>query len=409
MYWGLRPLKQLFDACRLSLMARLVILGENGVYAAPPSRAPVAMHAGVMEHYLRSGAWYPEGGGQVLAAHLLDVIRSHGGQVHTHARVQRILVEDGRATGVRLIDGEEIRAARVISNADVKRTYLELLDRRDVPRLTRLRAERFRMALPLFCVYLAVDVDLAELMPNTNLWYHASADQESLFEQAYSGEVEDWVLADPPVYITSSTLKDPGNPHIAPPGHSCLQVMTVVPPAYRFWGVDGGPATGTKYRRVPDYADVKARLTRGLVAQAERLIPGIAGHIVWQEGASPLTQERYTLTSGGACYGLELAWDQFGLLRPGPTTRIRGLYLTGGGTRWCHGIMASMAGGVGTAGAVLDRDLFAAIRSGAVFGDPSRLTAGGPGWDPLADCRGLAVKRPPRRAVREAAVAGVGS
>jgi phytoene dehydrogenase-like protein len=80
-----------------------------------------------MDHYLRAGAYYPKGGGQVFAAHLVDVLRSNGGELRTRVRVERILVEDGHVQGVRLTTGEELFAPIVVSNADLKRTYLELL------------------------------------------------------------------------------------------------------------------------------------------------------------------------------------------------------------------------------------------------------------------------------------------
>src|SRR5438309_130329 len=81
-----------FDVCRLSPRARAVIVGESGDYACPPSRTAAAFHAGFLDHYLQAGAYYPAGGGQVLAAHLIDVIQAHGGAVHTRTRVDRILV-----------------------------------------------------------------------------------------------------------------------------------------------------------------------------------------------------------------------------------------------------------------------------------------------------------------------------
>src|SRR3990170_863795 len=124
--WGMRPLSQLFDECGLGQKARAVLAAESGAYAVPPSRAPVVLQAGLMDHYLR-GAYYPKGGGQVLPAHLVDVVRSHGGEVRTRARVQRILLEDGRVAGVRLANGDEVRAPVVVSNADLKRTYLEMV------------------------------------------------------------------------------------------------------------------------------------------------------------------------------------------------------------------------------------------------------------------------------------------
>jgi all-trans-retinol 13,14-reductase len=98
MKWGMRTLGELFDDCGLGQKARAVLAAESGTYALPPSRAPVIMQAVLIDHYLK-GAYYPRGGGQVLPAHLVDVVRSHGGEVRTRAGVERILVEDGKAAG----------------------------------------------------------------------------------------------------------------------------------------------------------------------------------------------------------------------------------------------------------------------------------------------------------------------
>ena len=69
------PSRRLMAACGLSADAQAVILAENGDYTWPPHRTPTAMHAGFLHHYLQAGAYYPRGGGQVIGAHLTDVIR----------------------------------------------------------------------------------------------------------------------------------------------------------------------------------------------------------------------------------------------------------------------------------------------------------------------------------------------
>ena len=120
--WGMRSLDDLFDECGLSERPRAVLTGQSGDYATPPSRTPVTLHAGLIDHYLQDGAWYVRGGGQVLAAHLIDVIHINGGRVRTHAEVTSIEVEGGAATGVTLADGERIEAPVVVSTADIKRT-----------------------------------------------------------------------------------------------------------------------------------------------------------------------------------------------------------------------------------------------------------------------------------------------
>ncbi|MEU6560461.1 FAD-dependent oxidoreductase [Nocardia nova] len=123
--WSRRPLAALFDEYRLSPSARTVLAAQSGNYGAAPSGVTVATHAAVMDHYLR-GAYYLDGGGQTLVAALVETIEAHGGQVRTRAAVRTVHTEGGVASGVSFDDDERESAPVVISNADFRRTVLEL-------------------------------------------------------------------------------------------------------------------------------------------------------------------------------------------------------------------------------------------------------------------------------------------
>lgn len=381
---GLMSVRRLFDLCGLSPRARAVLLGESGDYGTPPSRAPVAVHAGVLNHYLRGGAYYPQGGGQVIAASLVEAICALGGQVRTKARVEQILVEQGAVVGVRLADGVELRAPVVVSNADYRRTMLELVGRGHLSGRTVRRAEGTRMALPFFSVYLGLDVDLSERLPNSTFWIYPNTDIEGQYQAAYSGRVPDG----PPVFFTSATTKDPGNRRASPPGHSTLELMCLAPADHSFWAVTGDPAAaGPGHVPNPAYDDRKNALVELLIERATSVIPDLREHIVWKEASTPVTQERFTLSTLGACYGLELARDQVGPKRPGVRTEVSGLYLTGASTVWGHGIVGVMLGGLGTAGTVLRRDLTSEVLSGRQIAAPLVDQPIPDGWDPLLVCR----------------------
>jgi len=103
-----------------------VLTGQYGDYGLPPGEASWFMHAMLVGHYL-NGAAYPVGGSSRIAATILPGIERAGGAVVTSAEVVRILVEDGRAMGVRLAGGEEVRAPIVISDAGVALTFGPLL------------------------------------------------------------------------------------------------------------------------------------------------------------------------------------------------------------------------------------------------------------------------------------------
>ena len=383
--WGMRSLVELFDHHRLSPEARAVIVAQSGDYATPPSRTPVALHAGLLDHYFDEGAYYLRGGGQTLAAHLLDVIHTHGGRVRTRARVEQIVVEAGRVRGVRLASGEQLRSSTVVSAADIKQTFLQMLRPDALSQRARARVSSYRMATPLFCVYLGLDCDLRERMPNTNYWVHPDYEPEEAYALARRGEMN----PQPPVYITSATVKDPDGSGHAPEGCSTIELMTWSASTAEAWGVPGIDPKTDRYSKDPTYRGRKDTLAERLIDVGEGVLGDLRPHVRWQEAASPLTQARYTMSTEGSSYGIELARDQIGPLRPAATTSIGGLYLAGVSARRGHGISGALMGGRDAASAVLGRDLAREVADGAVLADADRLTAGGPGFDPLEACRRL--------------------
>jgi ferredoxin--NADP+ reductase len=255
------------------------------------------------------------------------------------------------------------------------------------------------MATPLFCVYLGIDRDLRETMPNTNYWCHPDYDPEGAYGVATTGAISD----QPPVYITSATVKDPEGRRHAPPGCSTLELMTWTTPSTDAWGVPGVDPASDRYSKDPAYRQTKSALAERLVDVAEDVLGDLRPHIRWQEAATPLTHQRYTLSTDGASYGIELATDQTGPRRPAPRTPVAGLFLAGASARRGHGIVGALAGGRDAASEVLERDLASEVAGGAVFADVDRLTAGGPDFDALAACRRLQDKS--RRRPQEVAAA----
>jgi phytoene dehydrogenase-like protein len=206
--------------------------------------------------------------------------------------------------------------------------------------------------------------------PNTNYFLWGSYDIERIYGDLEAGRIP----AEDFVYVTVASRKDPTHARMAPAGWTNLQIMTMVPREYGLWHATEGPATaGNAYHRDRAYRAAKAELMARLVRAAERVLPGLGAQIYWREAASPLTQERFTRSSGGTSYGIEFAVDQMGPMRLGPRTEIEGLFLTGASTPFGHGIGSVLRGGIATASAVVGRDLFAAAWKGEVLGDPSRL------------------------------------
>jgi phytoene dehydrogenase-like protein len=384
--WAFRTLAELFDECELSARARGVLDHWSGLYAGAPSQTAVAMHAAIVDHYMR-GAYYPEGGGQVLSARLVQVIEACGGEVRTLSPVTEVVVEDRCVRGVRVAGGEMIEAPIVISNADHIRTVRHLVAREHWDPATLAWVDGAVMTLGMVCVYVVVDIDLTD-RPNTNYHLWPSFDAEELYRTLDAGEVPD----DPFLYVAVASRKDPENAHLCPPGHTNFQIMTLAPRGDAGWGVDTAPADGGRYRRLPTYRERKAQLTERMLAGAEQLLGPFRDHIVHVETATPITHERYTHSTGGTSYGYLHSPAQSGANRPQHRTEIDGLWLVGANAVSGHGVGGAMAGAVRCAGEILERPLLVEMFLGAVLVDPDRVPPDPPGFDPVHHSRGARLR-----------------
>lgn len=348
-------LAEFLDTCTEDPQLRAVIAGQNGDYGLPPSKVSLLLHCGLAMHYF-GGAWYPRGGGQVIADRLAERIEALGSTVHLRHAVNDVLVESGRAVGVRYTrpHGEtaELRAPVVVSNADPRLTFLKLTA--GVPELAPMAraAPGWEMGGAIFLTCLALRADLGALgMRARNYWCFDGYD----FEAIYRSVEDDSVPDSRGCYITSATRKDPDTTGHAPPGVETVEIMALVPGRSRAWGVSEPTAYGPAYRSGSDYAAAKARLEAQMIARMEGLFPGSTADIVHQESASPVTQTRFTWASDGTGYGLAATPGQFMANRPGARTSLPGFYLCGASTRSGHGIIGALASGVQAARAVVKK------------------------------------------------------
>jgi phytoene dehydrogenase-like protein len=376
---GFTSTKSFLDSYELNREFKSILSTYAALPAAQPSDFPVAGLAFALEHALKSGSWYPSGGGQAIAAHLADVVQSHGSEVRTEAAVEQILVSGGRVRGVRINSGEEFVAPVVVSSGDIRQTYLRLVGTEHLRRRSVRRANSWRMASPTVTMNIGVDIDLADVVAKTTYWVLPN------YTLAWPSEgVPDRM----PMGIASSpAAKDPEG-RFGGPNHSTLElIMWPQLPNDSLWA----PWLSGAYRKDEKYLRLKQQIEASAIAEAIRTIPQIEGHIAWREASTPLTQLRYTSAMGWG--GVALATDQM-LTRPrGATTEIDGLYLTGQSLPYGPGVVGVARGAVATASAILERDFWQQIHRGQVFGDPSLLSPVSDAWDPYFASKRHALKR----------------
>ncbi|BAJ32360.1 MULTISPECIES: NAD(P)/FAD-dependent oxidoreductase [Kitasatospora] len=374
--WGRRSLADLFEHCGLSVPARAVLAAQSSNYGTPPAATAVPTHAAVLDHYLR-GASYPQGGGQSLVAALVEALEAAGGELRTRCAATRVLVDDGRVSGVELSDGSTVRTPLVVSNADYRRTVLDLVGAEHFPAWLTRRTARATMAGGLLSLFVALDTELPGAT-GANLWWHRTADPDA----AYRPHPDPERFRPEALMFSFASGKDAPGAN-CPPGHTNFQAIAVCPAE-----LPEPPGNGRGYRRDAAYLRLKERWTEAMLDAAEEALGPLRPHLTHLELSTPHTHRRYTGASGGTPYGFS-DWGGTGG-RPAARTPLPGLHVVGANARYGSGITGAAMSGLACAAELLGRPLAAEIQAGALPAAPPRLPARGPGWDPLAVSRGAA-------------------
>ncbi len=332
-----------------------VLTAQWGDYGLPPAQSSFGTHAMIVEHYFE-GASYPVGGAGRIVEAIRPVIESAGGKVVVSAEVAEVLVEHGRTAGVRMADGQDIRAAMVISDAGARNTFERLLPKPDAA-LDRARGE-LRMVEPS-SAYLSLYVGLRHTakelgLEGTNLWIHPTSDHDRNLERFSADPSAPF----PFLYISFPSAKDPDFER-RHPERATLEVVTMASyDRFARW------QRTQWHKRGDDYCALKRDLTERLQAELERAVPAAAGKVDIAELSTPLSTRHFMNYERGEAYGLSSTPSRFQLRSLTPRTPIRNLYLAGQDVA-SLGVAGALFGGVLAASAVLGRNLLPVITKGS--------------------------------------------
>jgi phytoene dehydrogenase-like protein len=324
-----------FDAPELK--ASLATDGVIGARGGPstPGTAYVLFHHCMGVAAGKRGLWgFVRGGMGGVTQALAGAARQHGAEIRTDAEVARVLVRGGAAYGVALVSGEEIRGRIIVSNADPRRTLLQLLEPGILAPEFRRAVEAIRMEGVATKVNLALD-GLPDFVaapgtavgPQHRGTIHIGPTIEYIdraWDDARQGRPSDH----PFMEITIPTTYDPS---LAPPGKHIMSIFVQYTP-YRL--ADGS------WDQIKDaYAD---RVIDTLAGYA----PNIRDIIIHRQVLTPLDLERDFALTGGDIFHGEMTLDRLFFLRPVPgwaryRTPVRHLYLCGAGTHPGGGVMGA--------------------------------------------------------------------
>lgn len=326
-----------------------VLCGQYGDYGLPPRQSSFGMHASLVKHYLAGGC-YPVGGSARIAETIVPRLEAAGGVALTNAAVETLLVEGGSVTGVRMADGREIRAARVVSNAGVMSTFERLVPAEERERLgiaSKLRP--LRPSAAHASLYLGLRGTAAELrLPKANYWIYPDGGYD------HDANVERYLVDEgaplPVAYISFPSAKDPDFERRYP-GRATIEIVTLAP-----WERWSRWAEHPWKKRGDDYQAAKQRLAERLLEPLLRHEPQVQGAIELQELSTPLSTRHFTAYGHGEIYGLSHDPERFEQRLLRPKTPIKDLWLTGQDVVTC-GVGGALLSGFLTASAITGENL----------------------------------------------------
>jgi phytoene dehydrogenase-like protein len=321
------------DPLKATMSASGIIGTYQGIHS--PGTAYVLLHHYMGEIDGAFRAWgIPKGGTGGVSYAIANAAQAHGAEIRTEAPVARIRTKAGRAIGVVLEDGEEIEAAVILSSADAKVTFLDLLEPGTLDPAFEAEVRRFKFRGSSGKVNLAVDrlPDFTclpgdgEHLRGAISFSPSMDDMERAYDDAKYGR---WSRA-PYVDMIIPTLVDP---QMAPPGKHVISCFVQYAP-YRL-----DPDLGT-------WDDNREAFGDTVVERIAEFAPNIRDVIVGRQVLTPLDIERTIGLTEGNIFQGELSLEQLFFNRPVPgyarfRTPIRDLWLSGSSTHPGGGLMGA--------------------------------------------------------------------
>jgi prolycopene isomerase len=273
-------------------------------WSVVPANMTPMINAGMVfsdRHY--GGVNYPKGGVGIIAQKLVEGLEKAGGQIQYQARVNKVLIEKGRAVGVELASGQIYRGKRIVSNATRWDTFNKLIPVDKIPNTEKLWQQRYEKSPSFLSLHMGVQ---SSVLPNNTECHHIL--------------LEDWAkmtAAEGTIFVSIPTLLDPD---LAPEGYHIIHAFTP------HWINDWQNLSASEYEAKKEAAAGR------IIDRLEKIFPGLDAGLDYLEVGTPRTHRRFLGREDGT-YGPIPRRKLWGLLgMPFNRTAIRGLYCVGDST-----------------------------------------------------------------------------
>lgn len=346
--WASRTTGEVIDELISNPKLAAVLSAQWGTYGGKPKQASFAFHGMVMGHYL-DGAGYPVGGAGAIAKGLVPVIEAAGGSARAATPVSEILLDDGKAVGVRTQSGEKFNAPIIVSAIGAGETVKHLLPEEICQQSWAQEIATFKPSICHFDLYLGFEGDIAKHgATRENHWFFNSWDT---YDTTWAGgDCEPFSMA----FVSFSSLKNP----VHDPGSTNKHTADVM--LLADWSSVAKFADGGAAEHPDAWAAFKQRIESRLLGFFKEKFPDLAPLIVYHELGTPLATAFFTGHEQGGFYGVETTPRRMLSDALNARTPVPGLFLTGQDVM-SPGIAGALAGGMFSAAAI-DPRVFQKIR-----------------------------------------------
>jgi phytoene dehydrogenase-like protein len=326
-------LEQRFESEEIRSVFAWQAMDNNSVGPSTAGTAHLLLHTHVMsEASGECGNWgFVRGGMGRVPALMAEAAREAGAEIRTNVEVERIVTRGGRAVGVALQGGEEISARVVLSNADPKRTFLGLVDAKELDESFRAAIRSYRCEGTSIRINLAVGElprfkgipgDGVQPYHRSVIWIDRNMDELERGAQDMKNGIP---TPEPHVEMYIPTVFDPS---LAPPGKHIIIMDAVCHP----YGLREG-----------SWDEIRDAVADRIIGQLGEYMPNLPGSVLHREILCPLEIERRFYMTGGHHLHGDMGPDQLLFLRPASGLRgyrapLPGLYLCGSGVHPGGGI-----------------------------------------------------------------------
>ncbi|MBI4655486.1 MAG: NAD(P)/FAD-dependent oxidoreductase [Elusimicrobia bacterium] len=286
----------------------------------PPSRISGVMMDVFVSMQHAEHTYYPAGGSQKLADAMAEGFLSRGGKLLLNSPVSKIMAENSQVKGVEIAGGEKFYSDIVISNADARHTYRDLLEPGQAPERFTKKLWKMSLSMAPFRVFLGLDYNVAEHGLKCHEYIiFPGYDHEETYRSFERGEP-----AAMSVYSPTKICQE-----LSPPGHSTLILTTMLP-----------------WRPEKDWRGREQELASEMIEMAEKKrLPGLSKHIAVKRIMTPEDFAALTNASEGSMYGWANTPDQVLTRRLSMKSPVKGLYHTGHWTRPGTGVTTAILSG----------------------------------------------------------------